>query len=287
MPKRNRATLRKSFADGEMPTSEGFSDLIESMICTLDDGIDYTKEDGLRLRQIDSDRLLSFYRDTDVLSVIWSVAIDNAGNSLTINAGGQDAPWITLANEAPNVSEPALPRAANGHARPARALAPKQVVPRVGINQPKPTEALDVGGTVASDGRIGRRGSQSVLADGAWYPICRQLRGCTALEVTAGVGRQKSGKYALMHAFALSAFNAKNDITYHQAHHDSKCNRIELRWVVWEDENHKPNRDYYDLEIRTGCDYGPGIAIQYYLTKLWFDPEMDDCRVDPPAGGTP
>ena len=269
MTRRNRATLGKHFADGEMPSSEGFADLIESMLCIIDDGIDYTSPDGLRLRQIGANKLLSFYRDIDAQSAIWSVAIDKIGDSLSVGAGGHPEQWLTLAKDPRGDGPGELPPGP----------------PRIGINQPKPAYALDVGGTVAAAGRIGSRGTRPALADGAWYTISRRYDGCTALEVTAGAGRKGAGRYAIMHAFAMNAFNSKSEITYHQAYFDSKCNRMELRWVAATDTDGEGNKvthpDLYELQIRVGCNYGDKVWIQYHITELWFDPRMEGCSVDP------
>ena len=103
----------------------------------------------------------------------------------------------------------------------------------------------------------------------------------------AGVGKEKSGKYALMHAYALKTFNARGKIVYHQAHYGSRCNRLKLRWKK------RPGKQY-TLQLKTACSYGSGgkrrsqkkgdkackdvdIYVKYYITKLWFDELMKDC----------
>jgi hypothetical protein len=87
----------------------------------------------------------------------------------------------------------------------------------------------------------------------------------------AGVGKPHSGRYALMHAFALNTFNSKKgSITYHQARFLSRCDQIDLRWVGATHD--------YSLEMRTRCSYEEGaqekVFVRYYVTQLWFDPFM-------------
>ena len=156
---------------------------------------------------------------------------------------------------------------------------PNAVMPhrlRLGINRPFPEHEMDIGGVVAADGRLGRRAPHGfeVRADGKWHPITKPLDGCQAFEVMAGVGKPKSGKYALTHAYAISTFKSrKSSISYHQAHFSSRCDQIDLRWTGTLHE--------YVLEMRTRCSYeqhaDEEIYVQYYLTQLWFDPFMRDC----------
>jgi hypothetical protein len=134
---------------------------------------------------------------------------------------------------------------------------------------------LDINGVVSARGRIGATKGQA-KADGLWHDITEPLDGCRAFEVVAGVGEKERGRYALAHAVAVNAFNRNAKIDSRQSHFGSRCDKIELRWVG---ETHA-----YTLQIRTRCAYGEHIAIQYFLTDLWFDPFMR--QSDTRNGGT-
>lgn len=264
MPKRNRATLRKRFGDGEMPCVGDFGDLIESMLNIQDDGIAHNDRDGLRLTQIGrSSKILSFYGDIEQKSAVWALGLDQHCASLSL--GVDNGAASTLDDDG------------GGHAVLTLLAPGDDGQARVGINNPQPRYTLDVGGTVASNGRIGAPGMRAAPADGKWHTISEPLYGCSALEVMAGAGRHDSGKYALMHAFAMKAFGAKGDFTYHHTHHESRRHRMQLQWIMAENND----RDAYQLQIRVNCAYGEGVWIRYHITSLWFDPRMDQCARAP------
>lgn len=275
MTQRNRKTLIANFADGRMPTQEEFGDLIDSVINIVDDGFEKTPTDGVKIAQLNnSDKLISFFDKIPVKEPLWSIAFSmpsqggDAGSNQNLNFfyGSNHATGLTLARaEVSDTGEET----------------PNDATIRVGINNNNPEHAVDVEGTVASNGRLGRESGGEkleVLADGEWHSIITGLDGCQAFEIMAGLGKPGSGRYALMHAHALSTFNSKNgNITYHQAYHSSKCDQIELRWFG---SAHK-----YALQMRTRCSYLKNTAkkdekkeeiyIRYYVTQLWFDPFMD------------
>jgi hypothetical protein len=280
MTKRNRKTLSSYFTNGALPKEENFSDLIESMVNIVDDGFDKSPQNGMKIAQLESSsKLISFYEEITVKAPVWSIAFSaqkqsaqtGGGQNLNFYLGQQNASGMTLA------AGPARD-SGNGDNTETREI-------RVGINNESPRQALDVNGVIAANGRIGREGK--IRADGEWHPILSKLDGCQAFEVTAGVGKPSSGRYALMHAFAVNVFNSKKaNITYHQAHYLSKCDQIDLRWVG--------DMHDYALEMRTRCSYedqkkngkdsqkddkdhprkAKEIYVRYYLTQLWFDPFM-------------
>lgn len=275
MTKRNRKTLSDYFADGQMPTQESFGDLIDSMVNIVDDGFDKSAQDGMKIAQLDnSSKLVSFYDEITVGKPIWSVAFSmprsGAGpennKSLNFFYGGNKVAGLTLASAPENEAE--------------KEDAGERKI-RVGINNSNPRYEIDVNGVIAADGRIGREGGKEreIRADGKWHPVISGLDGCQAFEIMAGVGKPRSGRYALLHAFALSTFNSrksffgfrKKDITYHQAHFSSRCDQIELRWTG--------STHDYALEMRVRCSYEQSaeeeIRIRYYVTQLWFDPFME------------
>ncbi|OGB25279.1 MAG: hypothetical protein A3I66_04250 [Burkholderiales bacterium RIFCSPLOWO2_02_FULL_57_36] len=268
MARRSRDSLKLKFGQGAMPSSEAFSDLIESMLNIVDQQFDKTPPDGLKVGQFNQGRLLSFYHNIDMKSPIWSIRMDQPGDNLLF--GNADFPAALSLHSR------------NGDAAHAGfALEPSTNDDR----QRQGVFELDLKGRVVADGRIGRAGT-SVLADGEWHSITPVLFGCQAFEVMAGAGKKDSGKYAVMHAFALNAFSEKGEITYHQSRYGSKCSRIELRWRRETDRL----QDGYRLQIRVGCAYdecgrgktpsgGAPTSICFYLTQLWFDPSMKQCQV--------
>ena len=217
MAKKNRNTLKNYFQKGRLPSSEHFDDLIDSALNIIDEGLDKSASQGLKIAQLgESGKLISFFKDIAVKSPLWSIHLDSSSGNLTFDSDEKEN-ILTLTSQG-----------------------------RVGINKKDPDYELDVTGIIAGEGRIGRSGDKEVPADGEWHDITEELDGCHAFEIMAGVGGRKgSGKYSLMHAFALNTFNGKGNITYHQAHFDSRCNRLKLRWVG---DTHS-----YRLQLKTGC----------------------------------
>ncbi len=240
MAKRNRKTLKNFFRKGHMPTEGDFNDLIDSTVNIVDEGFSKSFSDGLKLSTVaGSDKLMSFFRDIEDKSPIWTCETDKLNNSLSFsNSEGEKI--LVLDEEK-----------------------------RVGINKEKPETALDVDGVITSTGRKGSYKSGLVPANGQWQPIILDLTGCNAFEIMAGVGKKKSGKYALLHAFALSTFYSKNKIIYHQSFFKTLCNTIKLKW--------DGSTNSYQLDIKTKSDYGPDIYINYFISQIWFDPLMDSC----------
>ena len=260
MTKHNRKTLEAKFKNGSMPTETAFADLIDSSLNLIDDGFEKTIKDGLRIFQLGEGKLMSFYQKMETLSPIWFVGLDKKTANLVF--GNQfNANVLTLGRIDGDADDAQNKRTG------------------VGINQAHPRHELDVAGVVAAHGRVGKKDRFAVPADGQWYDITEVLTGCQAFEVVAGVGgRDADGKYALMHAFALSTYRAKNHISYHQAHFGAKCNQLELRWQPVSTQS---DSFEYILQLRTGASYGDNIWVRYHLTRLWEDIAMFDSEVKP------
>nr|WP_315249092.1 hypothetical protein [uncultured Duganella sp.] len=270
MTRRRRIMLKEQFEYGKMPSEHDFADLIDSMLCMLDEGFDKTPEAGFKIAQLRDGKLISLYQDIGTGDAMWALSLDKASSNLSF----QDArgkPLLTLAgNGAGNEHG----TGDNGEARPSG----------VGIRQDNPRHELDVAGTVASHGRVGRSGELAVPADGYWYDVTEDLTGCQALEVVAGVGAKDSeGRYAVMHAFATNAFGANGDISYHQSHFGNKCSRIELRWL--KADAGKPFE--FRLQMRVGCSYGEEVWIKYHITQLWKDTLMLESDIKPERAPSP
>ncbi len=264
MARKNRKTLEAKFKNGKMPSEVAFADLIDSTLNLIDDGFEKTIEDGLKIAQLGDGKLISFYQNMATLSAMWFVGLDKATTNLRI--GNKLNPHVLTLKSIDADDQ-------NNNLY----YAPKM---GVGINKENPQFELDVAGTIASYARVGRLGEFAVQADGNWYDITEILTGCQAFEVVAGVGgRDSDGKFALMHAFALSAYNdkAKNHISYHQAHYGSKCNRLELRWKAG------PNEENFEftLQLRAESSYGEDVWIKYHITRLWHDTAMLESEVEP------
>ncbi|MBO9700582.1 MAG: hypothetical protein J7604_10265 [Sporocytophaga sp.] len=240
MSLQNRNSLKTFFKKGQLPSEGNFFDLIDSMINKVDDGMSKTLEDGLMLSPIGgSKKLISFYKSIEEKSPAWGLEIDQGNGNINFNNHVGDS-VLTLANTG-----------------------------KVGINNPAPEFELDVNGAIAMAGRQGNAYKGKILADGKWHPVLTELNGCHALEIVAGIGKKKTGRYALIHAFALSAFGkSKNKIDIRQAYYGVRSNRIELRWT---------GTTYnFSLEMRTRNTYDGEFYIQYFISKLWFDQFMDN-----------
>lgn len=254
MEKLDRKTLRERFKRGSMPSEQDFASLIDSMVNILEEGFDRSANDGLRITQIsDSGRLFSFYRDISVDKPLWFIGLGTGNEALKIGTPDQPDALTLLSS--------------SGDAGIGSRLS-------IGINNPNPTANLDVNGNIAAHGRRGQRGEMPVPADGEWHDITVALTGCEIFEIVAGVGgAEGDGRYSLLHAVALNAFNDKCSIKEQTTYFGTKCNRIELRWKAAPEQS----KFHYKLQMRTRCNWGEGVWVRYYLTRLWFDPLMFDC----------
>ncbi len=273
MAKNDRSTLKKFFSEGELPTEEKFSDLIDSSLNVVDEGFDKSAEHGFEISTTgSSERMLSFFRTIASKYPAWSISYEKDHDKLVFNK-------VTLDNKA----------------KPVVTLSPEG---RVGIDNEKPEWTLDVGGFVSAYGRIGTNNKEqkTIPANGGWHDITEVLTGCHGLEVMAGVGSPRTGKYALMKATALNTFNPsgwlfnflnlKKRIHYQQAYYLFFTNKIKLRWQSVGEKDKDGERQYI-LQMRTNSNYGDGIRVRFYLTRLWFDDGMHESWLAPsdPAVG--
>lgn len=250
MAKRNRATLKKFFRQGALPSEEHFHDLIDSTLNMADEGFDKSPAKGLEISSLgDYGQLISFCRNDQSL---WEISHGEArGNKAKLVFRGTE-------NE-----------------RPTLALTPDG---KLGVNEEDPEWQCDIRGVIRSDGRIGvvPTKHKTVRADGQWHNITEGLAGCHAFEVMAGVGKRRTGRYALVHAVALNTFNPggfwfnflnfKKRIRCQQAYYRSWRDKLKLRWFT--------DKGKYYLQLRSNSDYEGDVRIRYYLTRLWFDEDM-------------
>ncbi|MEX6627294.1 hypothetical protein [Tenacibaculum salmonis] len=235
----NRQSLKTLFAAGARPKESNFFSLIDAMLNKVDDGISKNEKDGLVLapKGEDSNKVISFYDNVEDELPQWSVALgQNEDNDLSIEAPITNTKAIT-----------AISFKKSG---------------AIGIGTKKPRTTLEVTGVLGADTRIGTYKIGTISADGHWHDIVTGLDGCIAFEVMAQVGKAKAGRYALLHAHALSTFGkSHHKIRKTQAHYGWFWNKIDIRFT---------GSTYdYKLQMRTKSDYGTGQNIQYHITKLW------------------
>ncbi|MEM8572384.1 MAG: hypothetical protein AAGG56_15965 [Pseudomonadota bacterium] len=267
MSRRDRPTLKKFFRDGALPSSEHYADLIDSAVNRIDDGFDKSEQDGLRIASLGaSPTLMSFYNGAGAAEAAWTMRHARTPGTLHVAPGPEGFHGI------PGPTGEAEPP-------PSLSLSGSR---KVGVNVADPEWRLDVDGVARMRGRIGVPGPQAkVPADGRWHDITEHLTGCHAFEIMAGAGGEPGrGRYALMHAVALNAYNPRNpilnwvfgrrSIRRQNAMFGSFADRLRLRWKG-------TSRDYR-LQIRSNSHFGAGIVVRYYITRLWFDTAMQGSR---------
>lgn len=295
MTKQDRTTLKSFFRDGALPSAEHYRDLIDSGVNQIEDGFSKTPLEGLKLNSVGSSlRVLSLYEGLSAATPSWTVEHGATKEGQTPGGlhfrpiwDGQtdlDAPKAKPgsadANEKPNdKGATATKKAADAHGLSLTRDG------RTGVNMPNPDWCLDVAGVARLKGRIGVTTPDipSVDADGKWHDITRPMTGCQAFEIMAGAGGEKNaGHYALLHATAMNAYHPRNvllnwlfgrrRIRSQNAVYGSFADRLKLRWVATEKQHH------FKLQLRSNANYGKGKKIRYYLTRLWFDTEMEGSR---------
>lgn len=241
MALRNRETLKNFFKKGTMPSEANFADLIESTVNIADDGLFKNIENGIVISPSgSSQKVISFFKDIEQNELAWSCEL------------GPD-----------NVEPGYLIR--NRHSTPCFYISPTG---NTGINTISPKTTLEVNGYTSTAGLIGGTVA-SVPANGQWQDIVTGLEGCNALEIIARVGKENSGKYALLHAHALSTFGRScQKIKTLQAHYGWPWNKMKLRW--------HGDTFNYKLQIKTYRNYGDDVQIQFHIKKLWNDKDLSE-----------
>jgi hypothetical protein len=256
MTVRNRETLRNFFGVGMLPTQDHFGDLVDSMLNMSDEGFRKSAENGVEVSTpFGYDALLSFYRDQNLRSALWSLAYSGERDQLAFKPGS-----VSATRNSP----------------PVLALDARQ---RVGVGTADPQQTLDVAGVVACEGRVGRYRDESLpmpMANGEWHDVTGPLGGCQAFEVMAGAGRPGGGRIALLHATALNTYHPavgwlerllpRQRIRAQSMWSGRRCDQLQLRWT-----GSSGRHASYRLQVRSRCDYGPDVPIRATLTRLWFD----------------
>jgi hypothetical protein len=268
MTDRTRESLKRYFREGALPTADHFADLIDSMLNMSDEGFRKSVEQGFEVYAPQGhDVLLSFFRDKTPETPAWQIGL------------GGDSDQLLFAGQRPPELDTARPAGAD---EPPPVLSLDQAG-RVGIGTRTPQFELDVAGTLRSSGRRGMDPPElreKLLADGQWHDVTGNLHGCQAFEIMAGAGYQRQGRFGLLHAVAINTynptlgllnfFNRRRGIRVTHGYYSRRCDRLQLRWTGTSGRNAN-----YRLQVRTGCDFGPDVLILLHLTRLWFDPHME------------
>jgi hypothetical protein len=237
-----REELKEHFKNGRLPTEQHFAHLIDSTINKQEDGFSKDEENGMLVAALgNSKRLVSFYKTNDDLNPFFLIEKDERENA---------ALRLQAFNKTEEEDDKSFFFHTNGS---------------LGVGkQCGPDRMLDVNGFVGMQGRVGTYLSGKVLADGNWHSIIKGLNNCNGYEIVARTGIKGSGKFAITHAIAMSAFgHSRSKIRKTAAYYGFCWNKISLRW--------KGSTHNYDLQIRTGSNYGKDVEIYYTITKLWDD----------------
>jgi len=251
MPIRNRNTLKNFFRNGKSPSETEFSDLIDSSWNKVDDGLNKTENDGLKLAPFgNSAMLMSFYESIASATPDWKIAINPENNKgiAFVQPGHEKSPSLTF-NSAGNV----------------------------GIKTFTPQTELDVTGTISATGRMGGYKTGKVPADATWHTIVPGLQGFNAFEIVAAAeGNPGEGHYTMAHAIALNANQGRKGTI--------KVISTSYDWFDFRDKLHfrwRGASDNYVLQIRTGKHYAlrkdkKFNTINFHICKLWESKIMNN-----------
>ncbi|RFM33313.1 hypothetical protein [Chitinophaga silvisoli] len=240
-----REELKEHFKNGKVPTETHFGYLIDSAINKQEDGFAKDEENGLLIKAMGtSSRLISFYRNTDDQAPFFMMEKDERSRpAMRMQA-------FTTETEEVKRDAQSFFLHMNGS---------------MGLGAPcDENTKLQVNGFASMEGRIGNYMCGTIPADGKWHNILENLNNCQAMEVMARVGVVNTGRFAILHAIAVSTFgNGHNSINSTGAHYGFFWNKLRLRW--------KGSTHNYRLQLRTNSNYGKGVAIYYRITRLWDD----------------
>jgi hypothetical protein len=242
--KLNREELKKLFRKGKLPSENDFSLLIDSGINKLDDGFVKDDEQGLVIASTgESKKFMTFYRRTDDLHPF--IVLERSDE-------GTEALKVTPQNTGEGINGNSFFLHTNGS---------------VGIGKAADAKyKLDIAnGFTGMHSRAGTYATGRIPADGKWHPIITQLNNCQAFEIVARAGVKHSGRFAMMHAIAVSAFGgrARNKIKKVCAHYGFFWNKLNAKW--------SGQLHDYSLLLRSNSNYGSGVYIHYHVTRLWDD----------------
>lgn len=243
MPVRNRNTLKNFFRNGKSPSENEFSDLIDSTWNKVDDGLNRTEADGLKLTPIgNATTLVSLYDKITAVEPRWQIAINPDQNKgLFFQQSGGMAATMMFSDEG-----------------------------NIGVKTSQPRAELDISGNVCATGRMGGYKIGYAPANGQWHTIVSNLAGFNAFEIMAAAeGNKGEGNYVMAHAIALNACQGASGkiriISTSYGWFDFR-DKIFFRW--------RGTPENYNLQIRTGKHYflnaqKKSHPIRFHITRLW------------------
>ncbi|ASZ12277.1 hypothetical protein KTO58_13335 [Chitinophaga pendula] len=244
-----REELKQYFKNGVMPNENHFAYLIDSTINKHEDGFLKDEQNGLLISTLgQSRRLISFYRTTDDLDPFFLIEKEEGQQP-----GLRMQPFDTGRQET-GQDEKSFFFHLDGS---------------LGIGKKaSPDVKVDINGFVAMQGRTGTFKTGKIAANGKWQTILADLDNCQAFEVIARTGKKGTGRFAMMHAYAVSAFGGRHNKVRQSCAFFGFCwNKIKLRWK----KGHTHN---YELQLRTNSNYGAGIDVYYQIARLWSDEQF-------------
>lgn len=239
-----RAELKKYFKNGQVPSETHYEYLIDSMINQQEDGFSKDDENGFIVSPVENKKLMTFFRNVDRGEPFFFIKRDE-----------QESASLRFQSGAGNPDDAFLDSSFFFHQDG-----------RLGLGKRSDLHyKLEVNGFIGSAGRTGTYKTGTVKANGEWHPIVQNLDNCQAFEVVARTGKNKSGKFALMHAIALSTFGRSHSrIRKTNAWYGFFWNKLNLRWKSY-------GTHHFELQLRTNRNYGSDVWIYYNVTKLWDD----------------
>lgn len=240
-----REELKEYFKNGRLPDENHFANLIDSTINKQEDGFYKDEENGMLIKAMGaSKKLLSFYRTNDDIKPFFIMEKDDREHP-----GLRMQPYTNIEQDEMRDKKSFF----------------FHMDGNMGIGQPcAPGLKMEVGGFAGMEGRVGTYISAKIPADGKWHTIIEHLNNCQAFEIMARTGIRGTGRFAILHAYALSAFGKSHSrIKQTCAYYGFFWNKLKLRWTG--------STHDYALQLRTNSNYGPGIEAYYKITRLWDD----------------
>lgn len=248
MAMKDRRTLKNYFKKGNLPSAANFENLIDSTVNKIDDGFSKTPDDGLMLSKVgDSTKVISIYEHIEDDKAQWTIDLELLKNKN--NADNHQLHFCI-----PAYKKNVLTLSQEG---------------KVGINNTRPKYDLDVNNLIGCKGQVGTYSPRSEIpADGNWYRIISNLNHCQGFEIVARTGVKNTGKHALVHAIALSAYGKSF----------AKIKKTSTRYSFWRPIQIQfrwtGDTFNYHLEMRCKQNLGDNAKVKYYITQLWNDEEM-------------
>jgi hypothetical protein len=243
----SREQLEEYFRNGKIPSEKHYVDLINSMVHKVDDGFSKDDINGLKISSSEENKnLISFYKSLNEEHPFFLIAKDELDpDSLSLRP-------FQLPAEGKSENDNRFFFHTSG---------------KLGIGKKcDPRFKTEVNGFLGMQGRIGTYQNQtsSKPADGKWPTILEKLDHCQAFEIMARTGKRGSGRFALMHALALSVYGPRGGkIKRSQTYYGFFWNKLNLRWIG--------TTHNYSLQLRSNSNYGEGVQIYYTITRLWDD----------------